>query len=87
MMIEPCERVNDAHRLTRRHERLEFLHGVGVGAELRPAVVAASLSADFLDVGDELVRLVLGGGWDIASLAPATVRGELGGTQVEMAFW
>lgn len=31
---------------------------------------------------------VLGGaGWDIESLEPATVRRELDGTEVEMAFW
>jgi hypothetical protein len=29
----------------------------------------------------------LSAGWDIASLEPATVRGEPGGAQAEMAFW
>jgi SAM-dependent methyltransferase len=39
-------------------------------------------------VSEETLRDVLGGaGWDIASLEPATVRGELDGAQVEMAFW
>ena len=46
------------------------------GKEWRPAV------------SEETLRDVLGGaGWDIASLEPATVRGELDGAQVEMAFW
>jgi len=39
-------------------------------------------------VSEETLRDVLGGaGWDIASLEPATVRGEPDGVQVEMAFW
>jgi NADPH:quinone reductase-like Zn-dependent oxidoreductase len=39
-------------------------------------------------VSEETLRGVLGGArWDIASLEPATVRGELDGAQVEMAFW
>lgn len=39
-------------------------------------------------VSEETVRDVLGGaGWDIESLEPATVRRELDGNQVEMAFW
>jgi SAM-dependent methyltransferase len=39
-------------------------------------------------VSEETLRDVLGGaGWDIASLEPATARGELDGAQVEMAFW
>jgi hypothetical protein len=39
-------------------------------------------------VSEETLRDVLGGaGWDIASLEPATVRGELDGAQAEMAFW
>jgi hypothetical protein len=47
-----------------------------VGKEWRPAV------------SEETLRDVLGGaGWDITSLEPATVRGELDGAQVEMAFW
>jgi len=38
-------------------------------------------------VSEETLRDVLGGaGWDISSLEPATVRGELDGTQVDMAF-
>ncbi|MFZ3305722.1 MAG: class I SAM-dependent methyltransferase [Mycobacterium sp.] len=42
----------------------------------RPAVPEATL------------RGVLGSaGWDITSLEPATVRGELDGAQVEMGFW
>jgi hypothetical protein len=47
-----------------------------VGKEWRPAV------------SEKTLRDVLGGaGWDIASLEPAAVRGELDGAQVEMAFW
>jgi SAM-dependent methyltransferase len=39
-------------------------------------------------VSEETLRDVLGGaGWDIVSLEPATVRGELDGGHVEMAFW
>jgi len=46
------------------------------GKEWRPAV------------SEDTLRDVLGGaGWDITSLDPATVRGELDGAQVEMAFW
>src|SRR6202022_1538635 len=37
---------------------------------------------------EETLHDVLGGaGWEIASLQPATVRGELDGAQVEMVFW
>lgn len=47
-----------------------------VGKEWRPAV------------SEETLREVLGGaGWDITSLEPATVSGELDSTPVEMAFW
>ena len=47
-----------------------------VGKEPRPAV------------SEETLREVLGGaGWDITSLEPATVRGELDGAPVDMAFW
>jgi hypothetical protein len=47
-----------------------------VGKEPRPAV------------SEETLRDVLGGaGWDIASLEPATLRGELDGAPVDMAFW
>lgn len=39
-------------------------------------------------VTEQTLREVLGGaGWDIASLEPATVRRELDGQNVEMAFW
>jgi SAM-dependent methyltransferase len=39
-------------------------------------------------VSEETLRDVLGdAGWDIASLEPATLLGELDGAQVEMAFW
>jgi len=39
-------------------------------------------------VSEATLRDVLGGaGWDIESLEPATVRRELDGAQVEMAFW
>ena len=47
-----------------------------VGEDWRPAV------------SEEALRDVLGGaGWDITSLEPATLPGELDGTHVEMAFW
>jgi deazaflavin-dependent oxidoreductase (nitroreductase family) len=39
-------------------------------------------------VSEETLRDVLGGaGWDIASLEPATVHGDLYGVQGDMAFW
>ena len=39
-------------------------------------------------VSAETLREVLGGaGWDIESLEPATVRREIDGKEVEMAFW
>ena len=39
-------------------------------------------------VSEQTLRDVLGGaGWDIVSLEPATLPGELDGAQVEMAFW
>jgi SAM-dependent methyltransferase len=39
-------------------------------------------------VSEDTLREVLGGaGWDIGSLEPATLPGELDGAQVEMAFW
>jgi len=39
-------------------------------------------------VSEQTLREVLGGaGWDITSLGPVTVRRELDGTEVEMAFW
>jgi SAM-dependent methyltransferase len=39
-------------------------------------------------VSEQTMRDVLGGaGWDIESLEPATVRRELDGNEVEMAFW
>jgi SAM-dependent methyltransferase len=47
-----------------------------VGEDWRPAV------------SEEALRDVLGGaGWDITSLEPATLPGELDGAHVEMAFW
>jgi deazaflavin-dependent oxidoreductase (nitroreductase family) len=67
------------HRATRPGATLLlscFSDANPVGKEWRPAV------------SEETLRDVLGGaGWDIASLEPATVRGELDGAQVEMAFW
>ena len=67
------------HRATRPGATLLlscFSDANPVGEEPRPAV------------SEETLRDVLGGaGWDIASLEPATVRGELDGAQVEMAFW
>jgi SAM-dependent methyltransferase len=39
-------------------------------------------------VSEQTLRDVLGGaGWDIESLEPATVRRELDGNEIEMAFW
>jgi hypothetical protein len=39
-------------------------------------------------VSEETLREVLGGaGWDVESLEPATLSGELDGAPVEMAFW
>jgi SAM-dependent methyltransferase len=47
-----------------------------VGEEPRPAVSEVTL------------RDILGGaGWNVVSLEPATLPGELDGAQVEMAFW
>jgi SAM-dependent methyltransferase len=67
------------HRATRPGATLLlscFSEANPVGEEPRPAVSEATLHD------------VLGGaGWDITSLEPATVRGELDGAQVEMAFW
>ena len=67
------------HRATRPGATLLlscFSDANPVGEEPRPAV------------SEETLRDVLGGaGWDIASLEPATLPGELDGAQVEMAFW
>lgn len=39
-------------------------------------------------VSEQTLREVLGGaGWDIESIEPATLRRELDGDQIEMAFW
>jgi SAM-dependent methyltransferase len=39
-------------------------------------------------VSEQMLHDVLGGaGWEIASLEPSTVRREIEGTEVEMAFW
>jgi hypothetical protein len=67
------------HRATRPAATLLlscFSDANPVGDEWRPAV------------SEDTLRDVLGGaGWDIASLEPATLPGELDGAQVEMAFW
>jgi len=67
------------HRATRPGATLLlscFSDANPVGKEWRPAV------------SEDTLRDVLGGaGWDIASLEPATLRGELDGAPVEMAFW
>src|SRR5271167_2739182 len=67
------------HRATRPGATLLlscFSDSNPVGEEPRPAV------------SERTLRDVLGGaGWDITSLEPATVPGELDGAQVEMAFW
>jgi SAM-dependent methyltransferase len=67
------------HRATRPGATLLlscFSDANPVGQEWRPAVSEGTL------------RDVLGAaGWDITSLEPATLRGELDGAPVEMAFW
>ena len=67
------------HRATRPGATLLlscFSDANPVGKEPRPAV------------SEESLRDVLGGtGWDITSLEPATVPGELDRAPVEMAFW
>lgn len=67
------------HRATRPGATLLlscFSDANPVGKEPRPAV------------SEETLRDVLGGaGWDITSLEPATLRGELDGAPVDMAFW
>jgi SAM-dependent methyltransferase len=71
--------VAAVHRATRRGATLLlscFSDVNPVGDDWRPAVSEATL------------RDVLGtAGWDIESLEPATLPGELDGAQVEMAFW
>ena len=67
------------HRATRPGATLLlscFSDANPVGEDWRPAVSANTL------------REVLGSaGWDIGSLEPATLPGELDGAPVEMAFW
>jgi SAM-dependent methyltransferase len=67
------------HRATRPGATLLlscFSDANPVGEDWRPAV------------SEETLRGVLGGAdWDIASLEPATLPGELDGAEVEMAFW
>ena len=68
-----------AHRATRPGATLLlscFSDANPVGEEGRPAV------------SEESLRDVLGGaGWNITSVEPATLRGELDGAPVDMAFW
>src|SRR5882724_12659088 len=67
------------HRATRPDATLLlscFSDANPVGKEPRPAVSKETLR-DVLD----------GAGWDITSLEPATLRGELDGAPVDMAFW
>jgi len=68
-----------AHRATRPGATLLlscFSDANPVGKEPRPAV------------SEETLRDILGGAhWDITSLEPATLRGELDGAQIDMAFW
>src|SRR5258708_1574975 len=53
-----------------------FSDATPVGKDWRPAI------------SEETLRDVLGGaGWDIPSLEPATLHGELDGAPVDMAFW
>ena len=67
------------HRATRPGASLVlscFSDANPVGKDWRPAV------------SEDTLRDVLGGaGWDITSLEPATLPGELDGAPVEMAFW
>ena len=67
------------HRATRPGATLLlscFSDANPVGEDWRPAV------------SEETLRGVLGSAdWDIASLEPATLPGELDGAEVEMAFW
>jgi SAM-dependent methyltransferase len=71
--------VAAVHRATRPGATLLlscFSDANPVGEDWRPAV------------SEQTLRDVLGGAdWDIASLEPATVPGELDGAEVEMAFW
>ena len=67
------------HRATRPGATLVlscFSEASPVGEERRPAVSE-----------DTLPDVLGGAGWDITSLEPATLRGELDGAQVELAFW
>jgi SAM-dependent methyltransferase len=67
------------HRATRPGATLLlscFSEANPLGKDWRPAV------------SEETLLEVLGGaGWEITSLEPATLRGELDGEQVEMVFW
>ena len=67
------------HRATRPGATLLlscFSDANPVGEDWRPAM------------SEETLRDVLGGaGWDVTSLEPATLPGELDGAHVEMAFW
>ena len=71
--------VAAVHRATRPGATLLlscFSDANPAGKDWRPAVSEATL------------RDVLGAaGWDITSLEPAALRGELDGTPVDMAFW
>jgi SAM-dependent methyltransferase len=71
--------VAAAHRATRPGATLLlscFSDANPVGKDWRPAI------------SEETLRDVLGGaGWDITSLEPATLHGELDGAPVDMAFW
>jgi len=71
--------VAAVHRATRRGATLLlscFSDANPSGKDWRPAV------------SEQTLRTVLGAaGWDITSLEPATVRGELDGAPVDMAFW
>ena len=67
------------HRATRPGATLLlscFSDANPMGEEPRPAVSEQTLRDVLSDAG-----------WEIASLEPATVPGELDGTQVQMAFW
>jgi len=71
--------VAAVHRATRPGATLLlscFSDANPAGEDWRPAV------------SEDTLRDVLGAaGWDITSLEPATLPGELDGAQVEMAFW
>jgi len=68
-----------------RHEILASIHLLIICfSDAQPAAEEWPRPA----VSEQTLRDVLGGAsWDIESLEPATVRRELEGNEIEMAFW